>query len=416
MNIDFNEQYEQEILNFIQKNYGMEVFTPGLERTKPIFFPFIELVKKKNIKITIIAGTNGKGQSAHTLAYFLEAAKLSTGLWTSPHILSLRERFRFNGRDIGYEELKSEIYCTHEFLQINHSKLVVSFYEFLFLVFLRLAFNNQNGIALDHLILEVGLGGRLDAVNHFEADCTCITSISRDHQVILGSRYDQILREKIAVSRPGKTLFTQFKLKYLNQITEKYCHENNVIWKPISLSNCSSAGYFEENQKMAQEIFRFLEPNKINLEMSGDIPFFKGRREEMTFRGNTLIFIGAHNIDGIRRMIEFFSTQKPSIMPSKVLLSFSARPTDELEVMLKTMVEYFGGELKLYLTSFNHPKALELSEIIKLEKKFHKINKGLLDFVIDWKSDLIHSKNQNILVCGSYYFVGEVQRFILSHS
>lgn len=408
--IDFNEEKEFRVLEFIQQNYGLEVFTPGLERTKSLFGPYVQLAQENKVRVTIIAGTNGKGQTAHTLSYLLETAKLSTALWTSPHILSLRERFHIVKEDISYEDLEEEIYGTHQFLQNEYSGLLVSFYEFLFLVFLRLAFAPKRRV-LEHLLLEVGLGGRLDAVNHFNADCACITSISRDHQAILGTRYDRILSEKIAVSRRGKALFTQFRLQYLNDFASIYCNEFGVDWRPLSVSKLAEANYFSENQKMARELFSFLEPEKQIPDLAL-IPKFKGRREEMTFRGNTLIFIGAHNIDGVRRMVELFSPQSSSPLPTTVLLSFSKRPSNELEVMLKTLVEFFGKESKLLITSFVHPKALELDEILKLEKKFNKINKGLLDFVTDWKSELDSSKNQKILVCGSYYFVGEVQRFI----
>lgn len=410
MMIDFNEEKEFRLLEFIQQNYGMEIFTPGLERTKSLFGPYVQLAQKNKIKVTIIAGTNGKGQTAHTLSYLLETAKLNTALWTSPHILSLRERFHIEKKDISYEDLEEEIYGTHHFLQNEYSGLLVSFYEFLFLVFLRLAFDPKKR-ALEHLILEVGLGGRLDAVNHFNADCVCITSISRDHQAILGTRYDRILSEKIAVSRRGRALFTQFRLQYLNDLASVYCNEFGVDWRPLSVSSLAEANYFSENQKMARELFSFLEPEKQIPDLDS-IPKFKGRREEMTFRGNTLIFIGAHNIDGVRRMVELFSPQSSSPLPSTVLFSFSKRPSNELEVMLKTLVEFFRKESKLLITSFVHPKALELDEIVKLENKFNKFNKGLLDFVTDWKSELDSSKNQKILVCGSYYFVGEVQRFI----
>lgn len=419
MNIDFNEEIEFRILEFIQENYGLEVFTPGLERTKVLFRPYVEAAMNRKVKVSIVAGTNGKGQTAHTLNYLLlasnrEATQLQTALWTSPHILSIRERFNFLGEDLSYEEIEVEIRQTHSFLQKEHSGLFISFYEFLFLVFLRLAFDSSKYGTLNHLILEVGLGGRLDAVNHFDADCVGITSISRDHQAILGSRYDLILAEKIAVAKPGKTLFTQFRLQYLNQMTEKYCISQNVTWRSIQIAADSNAHYFEENQKMAIEMFKYLEPKRV-LPTFEFIPNFKGRREEMTFKGNTLIFIGAHNIDGIRRMIELFSINKSQNMPSLVLLSFSKRPVNEVEVMLKTLADFFGRDSKLSLTSFEHPKALEMSEVIRLTNNFNKISKGLLDFVTDWKAEINSYKNQKILVCGSYYFVGEVQRFILKN-
>ncbi len=410
MMTDFNEKYEFELLEFIQNNYGIEVFTPGLERTKALYLPFIKAFKANGVKVTIIAGTNGKGQTAYTLAHYLGTAGFKTALWTSPHILSLRERFQFNNIDVSYEELSNEIYLTHEYIKSDHIGLIVSFYEFLFLVFLRLSNNKARG--LKHLLLEVGLGGKLDAVNHFDADCACITSISRDHQAILGNRFDLILKEKIAVGRKGKPLFTQFSLNYLNEMTKSYCDEHGFLWKKLEANGKS---YFQENEQMAQSLFHELEP-ETSFSTSLNVPLFKGRREEMTFNGNTLIFIGAHNIDGVRKMIELLSTDTGISRPTRILISFSKRPVNEVEVMMKSMIEFFGNESKLLLCSFEHPKALDLELIQLLKNKINKINKGLLDFVTDWKTDLKNTKNQKILVCGSYYFVGEVQRFILSHS
>jgi dihydrofolate synthase/folylpolyglutamate synthase len=411
MVIDYDEKKEIELLEFVQKHYGMEVFTPGLERTKCIYLPIIQEIKNSKSKVTIIAGTNGKGQTAHTLAYLIEQSGLQTALWTSPHILSLRERFHFNGKNVSYEDLSNEMYAANANIKKEHSTLEISFYEFLFFVFLRLIINRK--IFIDHIILEVGLGGRLDAVNHFDGDCMCITSISRDHQAILGNRFDQILNEKIAIARRGKPLFTQFKLAYLNDMAKKYCEDHQILWRPIENrgSILESSNYFLENQKLARTLFQFLEP-QIDRSVLCEIPLFKGRREEMTFNGNGLIFIGAHNIDGVRRMIELFLSQEYSDLPTRLLISFSKRPINEVEVMLKMMVEFFGNKAKLSLTSFDHPKAIELSVINDLENKFNKINKGMLDFVIDWKAELNKSKKQKILVCGSYYFVGEVQRFI----
>jgi dihydrofolate synthase/folylpolyglutamate synthase len=418
MNSDFNEEHESRILAFIHRFYGAELFTPGLERTQSLFTPFLKRVKNENVKVTIISGTNGKGQTAHTLVCLLEGAQLNTALWTSPHILSIRERFHFRGSDLTYDELEFEVLETHRYLQNLFLAYKISFYEFLFLVFLRCAFDSKKNFSIQHLVLEVGLGGRLDAVNHFDADCACITSISRDHQSILGTRYDMILSEKIAVSRKGKPLFTQFRLEYLNQSVEQYCKEYGVQWRPCVRDLSSSVNYFEENQKMAYELFSFLAPLK-KASSKELIPLFKGRREEMTFKENDIIFIGAHNIDGIRRMIELFRTEDcfvRSFLPSKVLLSFSKRPSNELEVMFKTLVDFFGRESTLLLTSFVHPKAAELSDIVELVDKFNKMNKGLFDFVTDWKNEINISKNQKILVCGSYYFIGEVQRFILQPS
>ena len=260
--------------------------------------------------------------------------------------------------------------------------------------------------------MEVGLGGRLDAVNHFDADCACITSISRDHQSILGCRYDQILAEKIAVSRKLTPLFTNFELGYLNNLTQKYTLDNDIIWRPIK----GSTHYFESNQLMAWEIFKYLEPNSLVTFLEGikSLPLYKGRREIMTFLGKSLIFIGAHNIDGVRRMLQSYQDDVESndlTFPESLLVSFSVRPICEVEVMLKSLEKFFHNRAILKLTSFDHPKALD-TESIKLVSS--KLNKRMLNFVLDWKSELKETKANTILVCGSYYFIGEVQRFIRS--
>lgn len=411
INQEFNQIQETEIMDYLTQNFGFEVFTPGLERTDPVYRPFIEYFKKSGTKIVIVAGTNGKGQTAHTIASLLTLSKRSLGLWTSPHILSIRERFLFSEKgqasEASYEELKSGMKESERILKEELHGVRVSFYEFLFLVFLVIAKNRGKQ---DYLLLEVGLGGRLDAVNHFDADCACITSISRDHQSILGSRYDQILSEKIAVSRKAAPLFTNFELEYLNSQTKKYTLENEVVWKPIK----GSTHYFESNQMMAWEVFKYLEPMSLLTFTEGmkSLPLYKGRREIMTFEGKSLIFIGAHNIDGVRRMLQSYQDVVESsdlIFPESLLVSFSVRPIGEVEVMLKSLVDFFQDKASLTLTSFDHPKALDI-ESIKLASL--KVNKGMLNFVFDWKSELKNTKASTILVCGSYYFIGEVQRFI----
>lgn len=411
----FNFDREQEIMNFLHLKFGPEVFSPGLERTQEVYSSFKEHFKNNHTKVIIIAGTNGKGQTAHTLGSFLQSEQKSFALWTSPHILSIRERFTFGSSgnvtyEVSYDELTASMKEAELIIEKGLQKVRVSFYEFLFLVFLILAKKQNN---LDCLILEVGLGGRLDAVNHFDADCACITSISRDHQGILGSRYDQILVEKIAVARKNVPLYTNFKLQYLQEKTKEYIEMNNIIWRPLGPETQKASHYFEENQLMAWELFKFVinGTDRSFSEAVSNIPTYKGRREIMTFQGKSLIFIGAHNTDGIRKMIQHLSMESELFSPEKVLVSFSQRPEGEAEVMLKSLVEYFKNGESLVLTSFDHPKAMME---VTLRDASLKINKGMLNFVSDWKAELKNSKSNTVLICGSYYFIGEVQRFILS--
>ncbi len=409
---NFNALEEERIMAFIQGHYGHEVFTPGLIRSYPIYKQFIEHFTEARTKVVTIAGTNGKGQTAHTLAKFLEVKKHSFAMWTSPHILSIRERFYFVIKGevsaLSYQNLYDTLEESHLYLRKEFPDVRISFYEFLFFVFLKKA--AEAGL-LNYLLLEVGIGGKLDAVNHFNADCSCITSISRDHQAILGRTYKEILLEKIAISRRDKPLFTQFQLDYLNTITKKYAEQHQINW--TALAPLGKADYFLENQFMAWSVFSFLEPDhgipfhdSVKL-----VPAFKGRREIMTFKTKSLIFIGAHNIDGIRKMLES-EGETQALGIQTVMASFSKRPLEEVTHMLKGLEEYFCKKAKINVAQFDHPKAINAEDI---KSAMNAANKGMLNFVTDWKNELQTSDAETILVCGSYYFIGEVQRFLLSH-
>ena len=140
-----------------------------------------------------VAGTNGKGSSVVLLDEILRAAGYRTGRYTSPHLLRYSERICVNGREIGADEL-----CA-AFERIDRARAGISltYFEFGTLAALALFRAHQVEIAL----LEVGLGGRLDAVNVLDADAALITSIDLDHQQWLGDSRERIAREKAGILR-----------------------------------------------------------------------------------------------------------------------------------------------------------------------------------------------------------------------
>ena len=142
-----------------------------------------------------VAGTNGKGSSVVLLDEILRAAGYRTGRYTSPHLLCYSERICVNGREIGADEL-----CA-AFDRIDRARAGISltYFEFGTLAALALFRAHQVEIAL----LEVGLGGRLDAVNVLDADAALITSIDLDHQQWLGDNRERIAREKAGILRNG---------------------------------------------------------------------------------------------------------------------------------------------------------------------------------------------------------------------
>jgi dihydrofolate synthase/folylpolyglutamate synthase len=156
----------------------------------------------------LIAGTNGKGSTAATLASILRAAGLNTGLYTSPHLVRINERIRRNGEEISddeFELLHDGIDVTAEWL-MDDEKLPwhPSFFEMLTAIAFEYFARRETDIA----VLEVGMGGRLDATNVVEPRISVITDISLDHQKFLGSTVAEIAREKAGIIRPGGIVVT----------------------------------------------------------------------------------------------------------------------------------------------------------------------------------------------------------------
>lgn len=149
----------------------------------------------KSTKIITIAGTNGKGSTVVFLESILLAAGFKTGAFISPHILNYRERIRLNGRDVNDIELCQAFAIVEKARELVG--VTLSYFEFSTLAAL-VVFKKQK---LDVLVLEVGLGGKFDAVNIVDSDLAVITTISLDHTHILGDTQDAIGKEKSGVMR-----------------------------------------------------------------------------------------------------------------------------------------------------------------------------------------------------------------------
>ncbi len=154
----------------------------------------------KKLVTAHIAGTKGKGSTATMLARMLEANDYTVGLYTSPHVVDLHERIAINGRNISDSELLgliNRIYAPVEKMAKNDG--TPTFFE----LFTAMAFMYFVDKKVDIAVIETGLGGRLDSTNVIEPAVVGITSISIDHQNLLGNTLDSIAREKAGVIKKG---------------------------------------------------------------------------------------------------------------------------------------------------------------------------------------------------------------------
>jgi dihydrofolate synthase/folylpolyglutamate synthase len=166
----------------------------------------------------LVAGTNGKGSTAATLASILKASGLKTGLYTSPHLVRINERIQLSGEPIGDDDFEK----LHELVKRKANDLVEegqlpwhpSFFEML----TAMAFEFFARSKPDLAVLEVGMGGRLDATNVVDPRLSIITDISLDHQKYLGDTITEISREKAGIIRRGGIVVTLPQMPEANDI------------------------------------------------------------------------------------------------------------------------------------------------------------------------------------------------------
>jgi len=172
----------------------------------------------RRYRSVLIAGTNGKGSTASTLASILQASGVRTGLYTSPHLVRPNERIRVNGVEIPDGEFAGLYFRIHDRSQelVLEQKLaqLPSFFETLTAMAL-LHFAEQG---VEIAVLEVGMGGRLDATNIVDPLLSIVTDISLDHTEWLGPTIAAIAREKAGILRPSGTLITLPQHPEANQV------------------------------------------------------------------------------------------------------------------------------------------------------------------------------------------------------
>jgi len=179
-------------LDFIERHHPAPIAL-GLDRVAVVH---ARLGSAFTCPVLVVGGTNGKGSTCAILESVLRAAGYRTGLYTSPHLLRYNERVRIDGRDAGDESL-----C-EAFAAVERARegVALTYFEFGTLAAFWL-FARSNP---DAIILEIGLGGRLDAVNVIDSDCAVLTSVAIDHVDYLGGTRESIGREKAGIFRAGR--------------------------------------------------------------------------------------------------------------------------------------------------------------------------------------------------------------------
>lgn len=311
------EQYLLQVPRYTKKNTPQDTVR------------FYELLGRPGSrqKIIHVAGTNGKGSVCSYLSNLLQECGFTNGMFTSPHLVKMTERIRLDGNCV-QEQLFVDAFCRVR-ESIPKAGYHPTFFEFLF--FMAMLIFEESGA--DYIILETGLGGRLDATNCIKEPEVCvITSIGLDHMEYLGSTVAEIAGEKAGIIKPGCPVVClsgneeafaviREKAKMHNsavfavddreiRILEKRKKAIDFSYKSryydyISLIVSTGALYQTENAALASRAMEILLPKEVltqeRIRQAVGNAFWEGRMEEVL---PEFYVDGAHNEDGIRAFME----------------------------------------------------------------------------------------------------------------
>ncbi|MBR4939581.1 MAG: hypothetical protein IKZ24_00670 [Burkholderiaceae bacterium] len=183
----------REWLDYVEAQHPQSVIELGLGRMRT-------MVERLGIEfdcpVIVVGGTNGKGSTCMMLESIYRAAGYEVGTHTSPHMLRFNERARVNGAEIDDESMVRAF----EKVEAQRGDLPLTYFEFTALAIFMAFIEKQ----LDVVILEVGLGGRLDAINVLEPTASIVTTVGVDHEAFLGNTRDSVGWEKAHIYRKGK--------------------------------------------------------------------------------------------------------------------------------------------------------------------------------------------------------------------
>ena len=196
----------------------------GLERMRELMHRLGN--PQDSLKFIHVAGTNGKGSTSTMLASILTAAGYKTGLYTSPHLVRVNERFRINGSDIPDAALCRAAEAVKEAAD-GMSDAPTEFE-----ILTAMGFRHFAAEKCDAVVLEVGLGGRLDATNVIPSpEAAVITNIGLEHTAILGHTLPEIAREKAGIIKPGTTAVTYPVNAAVDAVYREICAGCGAVWR-----------------------------------------------------------------------------------------------------------------------------------------------------------------------------------------
>ena len=350
-----------------------------------------------------IAGTNGKGSTAHMLASILQEAGLKTGLYTSPHLKDFRERIKINGKMISQNQVI-------EFVKKNKTefeKINMSFFEYT----VAMAFDYFAESQVDIAIIETGLGGRLDSTNIISPELSVITNIGYDHTNLLGSKLEQIAKEKAGIIKKNTPVVIGRKQeKIINDIFKitAYNKKSKIFFSEINNNiSCDLNGeYQNENINTTIKAIEVLNWNIDNKNI------YKGLKNvvkntglngrwQIISKNPHIICDTGHNQDGIKNITK----QLKKINFNKLHFIFGTVKDKNIIEIIKLLPK----EAMYYFCAANIDRAFNASKLQEISLELN-LQGNAYNSVKDAYNNAIsnYKKDDLIFIGGSTFVVAEI--------
>lgn len=379
-----------------------------------------------------IAGTNAKGSVAAMVASALSGCGYTTGLYTSPHLISLNERIRVDGKLISNDELIALVEKLKPKVETVDKKATYGrLTTFEFLTALGFAYFEQKGAEFQ--VLEVGLGGRLDATNVTNPEVCIITPINFDHMEVLGNSLAEIAAEKAGIIKPGSTVVISPQLDEAAEVIKQTCQRcrvqlitvgTDVTWQGLGfdlgrqllrvkgrkdsyeLSIPLLGQHQLDNAATAVAALEVLADRGFNISVQGIVGglgrvSWPGRLQVLS-RHPLVVVDGAHNIGAARRLKQAIEQY---FNFDRAILVIGASFDKDIASIVSELYPPFD---KVIVTRSRHPRAIALAPLAAEFAK-HGVKALVAGDVPSALSQALALAGDKDLVCvaGSLFVVGE---------
>ncbi len=361
---------------------------------------------EKRLKCIHVAGTNGKGSVCAMMFYILRGAGYKVGMYTGPHLKEFNERMRVDNHFITDKEI------VNYFLKVKPHITNQSFFEITTaMAFLYFKENN-----VDYVILEVGLGGRLDATNVVTPLVSVITNIGLEHTDLLGNTVEKIAFEKAGIIKQNVPVVTGAKGSALKVIKKIAKQKNALLTLPGKFSDVNfkhlNGTFQQENKDIALTTIEILRKNDLIKLNENQIKTGIEKTEwpgRMGFISKNVLIDGAHNPDGFKVLKKELYIFKKQRKINNFIFVVGVQSNKDIEDMFKIINPLVSS---IIFTKSGNPKASKPQELLRIFNKINCNKKIKIKLIDNPKNALNYAKKNAgngdlIVVTGSIYMIGE---------